>query len=175
MQMKFKITNRQETIRQYMLHSGVSAPKGTNVDFTRVFTKEEIDIIDSTGVEIERALKKHILHRAKDLREIVSDQDSLKDKPEITEHGLCHHLSKRIETPKSLDTYRKDLILYIIRDMVSLWPKYSGSKSYPIPSVTEGHNHIMVFNYLPLWEGAYYTLRVELLDFIIECLEKNND
>lgn len=63
--------------------------------------------------------------------------------------------------------------------LMSLWPKYSGSSNYPIPSTKKGltprgcylfheRKHSMWTN-----KNAYSKLRYELLDFLIAELSKD--
>ncbi|QLA10700.1 hypothetical protein TH2_134 [Shewanella phage Thanatos-2] len=63
-----------------------------------------------------------------------------------------------------------------LRYIFSKWPKFSGSYSYPIPSMTEGVSSSGIFwnDDIPLWAGVYGDLRRELLDFLINWLNENN-
>lgn len=66
-----------------------------------------------------------------------------------------------------------------LHHLMSLWPKYSGVYSYPIPSTKKGLTHSGCYKYhsrkCSHWTGknAYSKLRYELLDFLIAELSKD--
>ena len=60
----------------------------------------------------------------------------------------------------------------ILRRAFCTWPKFSGDADFPIDDpyeIEEAHN---VYARLPKWTGAYGKLRWELLDHIINFIEK---
>ena len=57
-----------------------------------------------------------------------------------------------------------------LRRLFRLWPKYSGDIVYPVPG---GHEAFWsAVRYETTWSGEYGKLRKELLNFMIEQLEK---
>lgn len=63
------------------------------------------------------------------------------------------------------------------RELAANWPKYSGSITYPVPcpgfepsAYASGPRH--AYMGLPKWEGEYGALRMELLNWCIEQLER---
>lgn len=59
--------------------------------------------------------------------------------------------------------------------IVKTWPKYSGDLYYPIPSLTKRATPYRDYNLSKgqRWTGEYLKLRLELIDFVIEELEKD--
>lgn len=51
------------------------------------------------------------------------------------------------------------------------WPKFSGSKLFPVPSTNFKSNCDMFCDTNNYWEGAYGDLRKELLQFMIDSLK----
>lgn len=61
-----------------------------------------------------------------------------------------------------------------LRDLMSLWPKSSGHRYYPVPPVLERHSASDAFHEcIACWDKntEYGQLRLELLDFCIQRLE----
>lgn len=52
------------------------------------------------------------------------------------------------------------------------WEKYSGSLIHPVPSPFEGMTPKVAYSCMPLYEGKYGELRLELLQHIISELKK---
>lgn len=53
------------------------------------------------------------------------------------------------------------------------WPKHSGNKGFPVPSTTKGRSPLFDYaNTEDLWAGESGKLRLELLEWCIEQLEK---
>ena len=61
----------------------------------------------------------------------------------------------------------------VIEYLSPKWPKYSGDIAYPVPSPNGKETPMYAYNYSDnLWTGEYGQLRYELLDFLIEELNK---
>lgn len=78
-------------------------------------------------------------------------------------HGICGEFDR---------CYRGDAVYgsFELRRLFRLWPKYSGDVVYPIPGSYQAYRFAK--KYGSMWSGEYGKLRKELLNFMIEQLEK---
>lgn len=85
--------------------------------------------------------------------------------------GICYNLSSVLFEDENCN-----VLLQMFYEMFVDWPKYSGNVCYPVPHPDypkdPGEAGWMFNNADRLWEGPYGELRIELLDFCIEKLEK---
>lgn len=77
-------------------------------------------------------------------------------------HGICGEVSKR-------GGYNP-VIMPELQRLFSLWPKYSGDQTFPIPGGYVAYQSAAWST--AMWSGEYGALRKELLNFMIEQLEK---
>ena len=60
----------------------------------------------------------------------------------------------------------------ILKQAFYTWPKFSGDVDFPINNPYNEISAQRAYNYLPKWVGEYGELRFELLDHIINFIEK---
>lgn len=74
--------------------------------------------------------------------------------------GICRHI-------------QDDQQQYVFNGLCKEWPKYSGDKEYPVPSVDPDDTPRDAYNASgdEVYEGEYGALRLELVDYCIDRLE----
>lgn len=94
--------------------------------------------------------------------------------PRYPEQGICRNVAEYVEEVVHEITIMHD-VLDALTDLMVSWPKYSGDEDYPVPG---GRDAYLVSSWdKTLWaryEHEYGALRWELLDWLIETLEKDN-
>ena len=85
------------------------------------------------------------------------------------EFGICGNLSDKVydEVPEECYDPRQ-----ILKQAFYSWPKFSDDRFFPINDPKGIETVSNAYNYLPKWTGEYGKLRFELLDHIINFLEK---
>lgn len=112
-------------------------------------------------------------------------QDILKGKTLEPEMGLCSNvgvaLGREFGHTKSMLDASLDLWISIQEKLYSAWPKYSGSESFPVPapkdftwdksSTRRTTPYGAAYSVLPMYEGEYGKLRLELAQFLVNELK----
>ena len=85
------------------------------------------------------------------------------------DYGICHELDYCTESVPTDD------LTCFIEAVSKKWSKFSGSTAFPVPC-PKGGDPVSAFfrssDKSAMWKGKYGQLRLELLDFLIEELEK---
>lgn len=81
-------------------------------------------------------------------------------------YGICHEVSLRTECFAPYKIYN------VFAPHFETWEKFSGDKYYPIPSASKHYTPRDAFSLLPKWTGKCGKLRRELLDHLINEIEK---
>lgn len=111
------------------------------------------------------------------LKELRSDVESgCQEKSE----GICGNIYSKVYNNENVNYGKLSVILI---HYFEKWPEFSGNVSYPVPdpnSSTENREYEanLIFDKSSddeLWEGEYGKLRLELLDFIIAEMEKEDE
>ena len=89
-------------------------------------------------------------------------------------YGICINLSDKVnrQVEESEESEERYDSWEILKQAFYTWPKFSGDEAYPIndpKGIETPHN---VYPKLPKWVGEYGELRFELLDHIINFIEK---
>lgn len=90
--------------------------------------------------------------------------------------GICYLVEDHLEVLGFIGSAEE-----IIGELATSWPKWSGDGVYPVPCPesyldrSREDPHCWAFCSLPKWEEAYGDLRMELLDFLINELERANE
>jgi hypothetical protein len=105
-------------------------------------------------------IERETLSALKNIRDVLSVEGTFNGL------GICHSLTKIL--PLELHIYSTRLVLHVAK----FWTKHSGNFDYPVPSPIVTLNAVEAFESLDSWTGKYGQLRRELLDFLIETLEK---
>lgn len=81
----------------------------------------------------------------------------------VKRHGICGEFNRYYHGKAAKPG--EDL-----RRLFVLWPKFSGCIVYPVPGSVKAFSHAVSSR--SMWSGEYGKLRKELLNFMIEQLEK---
>lgn len=102
--------------------------------------------------------------------------------PRKIDIGICTNVEEIVESKLAIEDLERCTIkefcevLELMQDLMTKWPKFSGDEEYPIPG---GRDAYLVAKWdKTLWaryEHEYGALRWELLDWLIETLEKDNE
>lgn len=112
-------------------------------------------------------MSKHLLAVLKNLRVDVHAETA------VMTSGICHN----VET--NLYYHYEDQML--LQDLMKAWPKYSGYWKFPIPDPMKPDNQDeamwIYYKTHSMWDKttAYGRLRWELLEWMIEQLEKRHE
>lgn len=90
--------------------------------------------------------------------------------PRNPEYGICSNARETAHRDPEV-WYRWDIRLMM--DITEKWPKYSGDSLYPIPGGLPSYKDAREYGLM--WDKGtvYGALRWELLDWLIETLEKD--
>ena len=86
-------------------------------------------------------------------------------------YGICTNLSDKVDNQVEESEERYDSG-QILKQAFYTWPKFSGDVGYPINDPYNEVSAHRAYGYLPKWVGEYGALRFELLDHIINFIEK---
>ena len=86
-------------------------------------------------------------------------------------YGILTNLSDKVDNQVEESEERYDS-WQILKQAFCTWPKFSGDKDYPINDPYNEVSAHRAYGYLPKWVGEYGELRWELLDHIINFIEK---
>jgi hypothetical protein len=87
--------------------------------------------------------------------------------------GICENVKRAVFNNATNKTYRRSYaIVQKLQDHFYNWPKFSGTRTYPVPStyadVSAGSKYHKVSN---MYIGEYGKLRIELIDYLIKQFE----
>ena len=84
-------------------------------------------------------------------------------------YGICGNMEHKVDDEVPEECYESRRIL---KQAFYSWPKFSGDVQFPINDPKGIETVYNAYSYLPKWTGEYGELRFELLDHIINFLEK---
>lgn len=114
--------------------------------------------------------------------QVLSALKALQVKVRQPSYGICSNLDWQLAIELGSEfvcEYRLpngDLASDLVTELSQNWPKFSSVPAYPVP-LPDGSNTLytcmeMYDSSLNKWEGEYGALRLELLQFLIEELER---
>lgn len=117
------------------------------------------------------------------LRELLLNLKEEVNRDLLPRTGICSEVYKRLIKAEVVEYRAHATVDEWMRNTWGRWSKYSGSDSFPIPAEScigdqsDAAQNLAAYNYRNSykWSGMYLKLRLELIDFLLEELEKEID